>query len=152
MSESILDQIARERRELADKTEVTLPIPGYTNLFCRYRLIDALVEGKQIRDRLASIRNEEERVAAGAIDTLVEACTGFYGREPGGELVPIDPDGSGPLVYEERLAEAFQFEAETARDVVWGLFGGRRAAIMEHFRLYAEWSADPSSVVTLGEA
>lgn len=148
-----MERLRRKRAEAASHTTVDLAVPGYKgDIVARYRLIDLLVEGKEIQDRMQrQFEKDDDRMHFGMIDTLIAACTGLYFRNDDGQLEPIDPDGDGPALYDHRLAAAFGYEAESARDSLVKLFNGNNLAIRAHALRLSEWFADPSRP-PLGEA
>ena len=150
---TLMEQLRRKRAEAASHTTVDLAVPGYKgDIVARYQLIDVLVEGKEIQERLQrQFEKDDDRMHFGMIDTLIAACTGLYFRNDEGQLEPIDPDGQGPAQYDHRLAAAFGYEAESARDALVKLFNGNNLAIRAHALRLSEWMADPSRP-PLGEA
>lgn len=152
---SLLEQLREKRRAAAAAKTIDLPIPGYDgDLIARYRLLDVLVDGKQLGEKIRrEFTSQTERTFYGALDTLITACEGLYIRnQASGELEPLDPDGQGPVCYDHRLAEGLELEASTARETLKALFNGEEVRILTHADQLGRWMADPASAVTLGEA
>lgn len=143
---SLIEQLREKRRAAAGNITVDLPIPGYRgSVVGRYRLVDPLVEGKEIGDRVrAQFDDDRAREHYAFVDTLIAACQGLYLRTETGELEPIDPDGQGPARYDARLADALGIQAGSSRDVLDALFNGNKVAIDTHALRLAQWMADPS--------
>lgn len=152
---SLLAQVREKRRAAGAARTIDLAIPGYDgDLIARYRLVDALGEGKLIGEKIRrDFKTEEDRNYWGAVDVLITACEGFYLRNAEtGELEPLDPDGQGPVCYDHRLAKGLELDTTTARDTLTALFNGQTIRILAHAVKLAEWMQDPDSAVTLGEA
>jgi hypothetical protein len=151
MSESILEQLRERRRQQAASKTIDLPNPALEGVVGRYRVIDPLVEGKELRERVLSQFTEDDaRQYYLFADTLIAACVGLYLRTENG-LEPIDPDGKGPACYDNRLAESLGIEASSSREVLEALFGDNRAAIQGHAATLAQWMTSPATF-RLGEA
>lgn len=130
---SILGQIAQRRAELAQgRKPLDLEIPGYDGqLWCRYRFVSY--------DRLANIgvrltrtvKDEATRNLLGCVDTLIACCDEILVRNQAGALVSMSSEigDDRPVQYDRRLADGLGFEAETARDVVLGVFANEYALI-----------------------
>lgn len=145
---SLMDRIRQKRADLAALRTIDIPVAGYGgDLVARYRLLDPLVEGKEIAERTRGqfAKEPADQMYYGIVDSMVEACTGLYGRGHV-ELVPLDDeDGSGAMTYSDaRLGEFLGFEADEAREAVLQVFAGNRNAVIAHGLLLQKWFADPS--------
>lgn len=153
----VLEAIRAKRRKLADEHTVDLPIAGYGGeLVVRYKLLDPLVEGKAIGDRvLAQFKGKDDdasRMYYGFVDTLIAACVGVYAKV-GERLVPLNGDETLAPTYEDTddLAELLGFEPQTtARETVYQVFGGNRVALGAHAQSLAAWMADPAGELNRG--
>lgn len=153
---SVLNRLRDKRRRLAADQTHDMPIPGYGGeLVVRYRLLDPLVEGKEIGQRIQQqypkAGQETEMLHAVNLDTIVNACVGFYVRREDGDLVLLDPDGTGGMDYgDPRLREFLDFDAESAREAVVLVFGGNRAAVNVHAAQLQKWMGDTSGELNEG--
>lgn len=146
--------LAKRRKAVAAVTK-DLDVWGYGGeLVARYRLLDPLVEGKEITDKVTrNYTNPTDQGFYGILDTLIAACVGLYYRDPEtGVLTLIDEDGLGPMGYDQRAAEYFGFPTDSARDTVIKIFNGYKTSILAHVRELNEWMEHPTSAATLGEA
>lgn len=148
-------QLLAKRRQAAGEHTVDVPVQGYEGLLvARYRLLDPLGEGKILTEKIyREFKTEEERNFWGAVESLIASIEGFYFRTDEGKLVAIEPsDGQGPMGYDHRLAAYFEFEAESARDSVKGLFNGENLWVLAHAMQMSKMMALPGSTGALGEA
>lgn len=140
----------KDKREAASNKETYITIPGYDGdppiLKAKYRLIDS----NEI-DKIATRVQKESgdsltRQVLGAVDTLIAACDGFYVDVGDGELQPfVDPDTDAHVAgYNQDLANLLQYEANTAREVVFGLFSNNEIAIMQHNIKLSMWMSNTS--------
>ncbi len=151
---SLMEQLRLKRAEAAARTTVDLPVPGYVGeLLARYRLLDPLVEGRQIGDRVVKqFEHEEERQFYAFADTLIAACVGLFLRGPDGELEPLLGSSGEPVGYDAELAKGLGLEAQTAREVLLAVFADNKVAVTEQAVRLNRWMADPSKGALLGEA
>jgi hypothetical protein len=145
---SLMHRIRRKRADLAALRTTDIPIAGYGgDLVARYRLLDPLVEGKEIVKRTSEqfAKEPAEQTYYGIVDSMLEACVGLYARSHG-ELIPLDDEnGYGAMTYSDaRLGEFLDFTAENGRDAVVEVFAGNRNAVIAHGMLLQKWFADPS--------
>lgn len=142
---SLLEQIRERRKELSGDRKTYITIPGYDDigLVAMYHLLD----GKEL-DIITTRaqRQTRDRVDRGlymACDVMIAACDGLYLDRGGSEYVPFDPKRRGEAFrYEQALADFCGFEAETARQVVMGLFGNNDAALASHSFKLQRWFQD----------
>lgn len=146
----VLDAIRAKRRKLADEQTHDMPVPGYGGeLVVRYRLLDPLVEGKDIGDRVQSqfsgAGQESERVYFGLVDGLIAACVAIYAKVDG-ELVPLAGEGSLTTFEDtDDLAELLGFTPKpTTRETVAEVFGGNKIAVSGHGIALQRWMGDTS--------
>lgn len=149
--ESLREGLRRQRDEAMEMRPLELPLPEYKNpeLIAQYQLIDP-TELNRIAER---VRNEfktpYERSLYGAIDSMCFACQGLFARYPGDkDLIPLDPEV--PMIYDTRLADYMELEANTAREVVIQLFGNNIFAIVEHNLKISRWMGDRKSDLSSG--
>lgn len=145
MGVSAFDRLKAKRRRNAHNTTVDLPVTGYSGeLVARYRLLDPLIEGKEIADRIdEQFKGEQEAQTFWAlVDTLISACDGLYVKGDHG-FEPLDPDGGGVCRYDERLADGLDLERGSARITLLSLFDDNKVAITHHALALQRWMADP---------
>jgi hypothetical protein len=159
--QSLLDVLAQRKKEQQEATEVYITIPGYDKppiiLAAQYRLL----EGKEIdeigRRVTSQTKDRWQRQVFAAVDTFIAACTGFYYQEEGDSADTWKPLTLNQVLipgYTNELAQALRFEATTAREVAFGLFGGNDVAIMQHNVRLSIWMGDTTRDVNqelLGE-
>lgn len=153
---SILGRLREKRRESAHKQIIDLDIPGYDGeLVVRYRLLDPLVERKEIADRvLAKFREsnqDAEREYYILTDTLIAACVAIFARVDG-KLVPLAGEGT-VTTFEDTtdLAELLAFdEPETTRATVEQVFIDNKNAIKGQGMQLSFWMLDPSRDLSKG--
>lgn len=154
---SIRDRLVRDRQKKKERQTCDIDLPGYGGeLVARYRIMDTAeleVIGKKVTRQSKS---QAARLTNGSCDTLIAACEGIYLRNDNDELNPLELE-DGIAKYDQRLARYLQFEAESAREVILGVFGGNDMEVIQHQVKYAAWlsdtSRDPNDPVgPLGEA
>lgn len=154
--DTLLEQLAAKRDEIAATKDTFIPIAGYDRepplLLAHYRLL----EGPELAQIASKIRTEFksrwDRSINAAIDTLIAACDGIYVDKGDGKPVPLQLNGQPITGFDDNLAEALKFadklrENFNHRDVVLGLFTNELAISEHNFRLN-RWFGDTSSDVT----
>lgn len=153
---SILASLREKRAKAATNKTVDIAIPGYRgDLVARYHLLDPLVEGKVIGERMKrEFPDDEDKMTYYAlVDTLIAACDGLYLRNTEGVLEAIDPEGDGDACcYDSRLAAGLGIESDSARKTLLAVFNGNKVAVTQHSMRLQQWMADPSKNLSLGEA
>jgi hypothetical protein len=147
---SMLEGLRRAREEIAAEHTVTLPVPGYNgSMRIRYKYVEWVALMK-IAEKVEKSKSPL-RVLNAHCDTLIKACDEILAVEsdvevPMSEVLGLDEpvrfDGAGATA----LAEAFGFTANSARDVVRGLFNNDLAVTEQHNEV-AEWMKDRNSEV-----
>lgn len=143
---SVRDRLRAQRQEVQRQKWCDITIPGYDGeLVARYRLVDG-EELEKVGSRLRhKSKNQADRLVNGSMDTLIMACEGFYVRsQRDDQLYPIQDETGEIMRYDDRLAEFLNFPAESARDVVRGVFGNNEMAIVQHNAKFSAWLADTS--------
>lgn len=151
-SQSVYDLFKQEQAELANATEVFLPVKGYEpiGLQIQYRVardgkeLDAV--GQKVNKQFADAYS---RNLYGSMDLMILLCKGLFVQpDDVPEPVMFDPEDTGePCLFDERLAKlmgmTFQ-DQPTARDVVKKLFGGDRGelAVIAHAERLQRWLVD----------
>ena len=146
LAPSIRDALVAKREHNAAHRTTDIDIPGYDGkLFCRYNLLDSK-RLNSIGDRvMKTMRENDERALAGALDTLIAACQEFYVRYEGKEHPLRDVVGQEePVRYDSALADFLKFrdelpETPTARSVVLALFLSNEIAIASHNHQLSRW-------------
>lgn len=153
---TVLGQLRAKRRKAAEETTTDLPVPGYDGeLVIRYRLLDPLVEGKAIGDRLErqfkAADQDSERVYYGLVDGLIAACVAVFAKV-GDALVPLAGEGTVTTLEDtDDLAELLGFEpCETARETVEAILGDKRIIVSGYARRLQMWMGDPSGELNRG--
>lgn len=150
---SVLGRLRERRAELAADHRLDLAIPGYGGeLVARYRPLTA-EEQRHLAAKVDRADHASEAKAAAvqmmvAVDTIVAACDEILVMQDGG-LVPLAAiaGAEGPVRFDEQLAEALGIDADTAREVVCGLFPRDRGGqvlpqpVNRHANEVAVWMA-----------
>lgn len=153
---SIVGRLREKRRQGAEKQTIDLPVPGYDGeLVVRYRLLDPLVEGKELGDRVggefrgASL--DAERGYYLAVDTLISACIALFAKVAG-KLVPLAGEGTVTSFEDTHdLAEMLGFEPlDTTRKTVEAVFIGNKVAVNGQAMHLNLWMLDPSRDLDAG--
>ncbi len=154
---SILDRLREKRRADGDAQTFDLPIAGWGGeIVARYRLLDPLVELKEILDRARRSfpDDPESQNFWGQVDAMIAACVGLYARDDDGRLVPLTiGEGGEPARYTVELAEELEVATPDmkARDVVVGVFKGNKMALGAHAGSLLMRMSDPEGTLRLGE-
>ena len=143
---SLLDQLKEQREELkSGEHRLDLEVPGYNGMLVvrykpvRWDVIEALTK-KVRKDKSGASKN-----VLASTDTLIEACEEVFLRV-NGELTTIPTAQGGPVQFDSRLASALSFDAETARQVVAGVFPNEMGVI-DHNIKYSRWLRDVTKEV-----
>jgi hypothetical protein len=155
---SIVDVLQAEFKELADTTDVYIPVKGYekTGLQVKYHLPE---HGKELDDVARKVQREVKeayyRNLYTAIDTMIHLTDGLY-VQPADvpEPVMLDPQEIGmPVSFDHRLAEILGMgdgeQAVTARQVVRKLFGNNELAIIGHAEKLSRWMQNTKADLSL---
>jgi hypothetical protein len=115
--DSVLGRLRAKRAAAREEQTTDVAIPGYGGeLVCRYRLLDPLVEGKEIGNRVQQQFPKGEQEAeqihfALARHARSPRASASTSEEPDGGLEVLDPEGEGAMDYgDPRLAEFLGFE------------------------------------------
>lgn len=149
---SLLDSLRRKHKELETNKETLIPLPGYEAdppiLLAKYRLL----EGKEV-DMISSkvmreTKNQWDRNVLAAVDVFIAACEGlYYDMDDGTGPQPMSLNGDPIMGYTTDLAEALEFTANSARQVVFGVFTNNEVAIMQHNVRLSRWMSNTSRKV-----
>jgi hypothetical protein len=120
---TLLNQLRGKREELKGDHYLDLDIPGYDGMLVgRFRPFPIEKSERKMRE-FQKLMGKQPMLLKAACDTLIDACEQIMVRkEAGAEPVPIDPDVDPPIAFDSRAADLFGFQANTARQVVIGLF------------------------------
>lgn len=143
--------LARLRAQRATRTASHLDIvipewsaPGQMELIARMKRIPWNDRTAQAMDRLGrAVQGTDPKARSKAerdtyCDLLIAGVDQLYVREADAEPYPVDDDQ--PMRFDKRLAEHLGVAAATAREVVYGVFGGAlgewalRAAANSYFQ------------------
>jgi hypothetical protein len=144
--ESLKERLRRQRDENLTIQELVLALPEYKDpeLVAKYHFLDPHVLGKMGIKVRQEFKENIDRTLWGSVDSIIECCAGLYARlENEDELIPLDPDI--PMTYDTRLADYLGIEGvETARQVVYEVFGRNPYAIIQHAMNLQRWMSDRS--------
>lgn len=130
----------RDEIEQSQGLPLELDIPGYDGLLvCRYKRVKWEIVS-EISDRI-NANPDPGADLNGSADLLIACCDEMLTRKDG-QLVPLHEAigldlGGKPVRYEERLAKAFGYEADSARQVVLGLFRNEFAVVQQQREVLA---------------
>lgn len=147
---NLLSKIRQLREEAKGDHHLDLPIPGLKDyVWARFRPFPAEKTERKMAE-FQRLQGKAPVILKAACDTLIDACEQIlllpeqFGGDIGPEgenLIPIDPDATPPIGFDSRLAEVFNFEASSARQVVVGMFPTEQAIIGMNIRV-SEWMQD----------
>jgi hypothetical protein len=120
-----LARLRKQHAELRKERTLDLRIPGWNGLLiARYSPVRA-GEMRKLSNRINKLAGQENAEAdlAAAADLIITACREIL-TVVDGEKIPLatEAGSDSPVGYDSRLAEIVGFEAESARDVVYGVF------------------------------
>jgi len=147
--ESLLDQLRKKREEVTENNTCFIPIPGYDAyppiLVAKYGILD----GKELdnigRKVARETKDRWQRNILAAMDVLIACCQGMYvDHQNGEEPEPLTMNGEPIIGYSADLAQALQFNATTARQVVSGVFASNDLALMQHNVRLSMWMGNTS--------
>lgn len=150
---SFVDLIKQDLNELAEATDVLIPIKGYehSGLQVKYTLPENGKELDNITRRVERThKTKYDRQLYMIVDTMIHLCQGIYVQPPGDESitdpVELDPEMIGePVRFDERLAKTIGMpvngdqHSPGARAVVFYLFRNNDLAIMDHGERLNRW-------------
>jgi hypothetical protein len=138
---SLLADLRAQQHRLAQRKHTIIEFPyglWAGKLAARYRLLDERALGRTLK---AIQTAEGDALLEANADILVSACDEVLGRrdtdEPWGEIVPDER-----FRFDKPLANALGLHAETARQVLYALVGGRvegAGAINDMSSQYVAW-------------
>jgi hypothetical protein len=136
-----MDELRGIRQQLEGERTTEMDLPGYQGkLVARYGQLDARKIQRSARRIRRNGTQVDEATLLATMDALIESCQGLFYRNDVGELVSLSgEDSPDPMLYEQRLAEYMGFQANTAREVLLGVFGGNELALLEHSRKLMAW-------------
>lgn len=148
-SESLFEQLREKRAEAQAGKETLIPIPGYDReppiLMAKYRVLDGDVINKIARKVNQETRDQWDRQMLAAMDGMIAACVGMYvDLQDGNEPQQMTKNGLPIMGYTAELAEALEFAASSAREVVRGVFVSNDVAIMQHNIRLSMWMGNTS--------
>lgn len=159
LMQSMMDKLRAEREAEAPDT-ADINIPGYHELFvARYKVIPGRIVSDLGKRAQRQFQEEHERNLWATVDLIIAANIGLYYRnfdidDPDKQLVPLDPEhevGDPAAVAvtfsDPSTATLLGVDTQTARDLVYKVFGENDTAIMAHGILLSRWMADTSKGV-----
>lgn len=145
---SMMDALRAKHRRITESLTKDIALPGYDGvLVARYRVLDFQQEIAKIGKRVeVEFKTQAEQALYGAIDTMVLACKelGMWDRDSEEDdhfvsyqsIIGLD----APVRYGPSLVEAMGWEKiDTARDVVFKVFGGVETMILGHGAQLNAW-------------
>jgi hypothetical protein len=141
----------REKRE-ANKAEhhLDLDLPGYDGLMvARFRPFPVEKTERKMAE-FQKLQGKQPILLKVACDTLIDACEQVLLRkEEGAEPFPIDDEAMPPIGFDSRLSELLEFKADSARQVVLGIFPTEQSILAMNARV-SQWMADVTSETDRG--
>jgi hypothetical protein len=105
-----LAEVAKRHEEIRSDKTLTLFVPGYEGLMkIQYRLLPE-AEMDRLGRRIEEIKRGEGVAGAWKVeaDSLVAMCDRIYVREGESDSYQVLEDGSGPIRFEGRFAQALE--------------------------------------------
>lgn len=133
--QSVLGGLRERRVEMQKERRKIMEIPGFDgDLYVEYRAL-AWEEVQEIseRTRKALIK---DRMLVGSMDTLITACTQVL-IKVNDKLKPLS-ETDEPIRYDEELATALGFTANSAREALQGTFNNDLAIVSQTVEL-TQW-------------
>ena len=159
LMQSMMDKL-RAERDAATPDTADINIPGYRDKFvARYKVVPGRIAAELGKRAQRQFNEIHEQNIWATVDLIVAANTGLYFRnfdeeDPDKQLVPLDPDheiGDPAVVAvtfsDPRTADMLHLTTDTARDLVYKVFGENDSAIMAHGITLSRWMADTSKGV-----
>jgi hypothetical protein len=138
---SLLADLRAQQQRLAQRKHTIIEFPYGMwggKLAARYRLLDERALGRMLR----AIQNADgEALLDANADILISACDEVLARRDAGEQWGPIVDGQR-FRFDKQLADALEVHAETARQVLYILVGGRvegAGAINDMSAQYVAW-------------
>lgn len=135
---SHLDWLRARRTALTGDRTTDMDVPGYHGrLVVRYAPVPWKVVAKMqaLTDRPDP---DGARLLNANCDVLIAACREVLYRDDDGELASVDPTGD-TRGFDPRLAELLGIEADTAREVVRGVFPSYTALAIQAGEVF-DWT------------
>lgn len=120
-----LGKLRKQHAELRKERTLDLRVPGWSGmLIARYSPVRA-ADLRKLSTRITKLSQQDtpESDLAAAADLIITACREIL-VEVDGEVRPLADEAGydSPVRFDKRLAEVLGFEAESAREVVYGCF------------------------------
>lgn len=139
---TLLATLRKRREEAKADHHLDLDIPGYDGLMlARFRPFPIEKTERKMAE-FQRLSGKQPMLLKSACDTLIDACEQIMLRkEEGGEPFAIDDDAMPPIGFDQRLAELLEFKADSARQVVLGLFATEQAVLAMNVEV-SRWMQD----------
>lgn len=145
--QSPMEALRAKRQEIADRTEVLIPLAGYEEmgLHIKYRLIGRDEADKIAKNVRGQTKDRNEFMYRVIVDTMIAACEGFFLKDDG-----VDDDHAVPLQNEAKTGAIKTF-GEFAQELNGGepiptvrlgvlfVFGDNEFAVGGHGLLLNRW-------------
>jgi hypothetical protein len=146
---TILARLREKREALGVKKTVVLPIPGYEGeLAVRYawKPYEELARRGQA---LQKVKDPTRRDLWAAADTLIQLCVEVVipSEESEDGWRGLAEDGDEPIRFDDRLADALGFDADSARATVFGVFAANDYAVLNAALQLSAWLQDATQEV-----
>lgn len=139
---TLLNSLRASREELKADHYLDLDLPGYKGqLVARFRPFPLEKQERKMAE-FQKASGKQPILLKAACDTLIDACEQLMLRsEEGSEPFPIDAEAMPLIAFDTRAAELFGFSANSARQVVIGLFPTEQAILAMNVRV-SQWMQD----------
>jgi|SRR5215472_13993678 len=147
---NIMDRLRAVRDAQTADTTCFIVVPGYKGLlkaeYCVLDSTEMTMIGRKIQRQF---KEDGDRQINAIMDILIRANRGLYFVEEDGALTPIDPEDNGrALTYSDpRTATFFNFESDTARTSLLGVFQFNEMSLLAHGLKLNRWYEDTSREV-----
>lgn len=134
-------RLAQRRKELEDTTSIDIQVPGYENLYARYRVL-GYEEGRDIARRVTeeadgNMTTIERLNAASSLAEACEELLEYKGRDPEGKPVFESTGYRWGAPAARDLFDANLPDGAIARDAVMAVFPyPRDTLMMTHYETY----------------
>lgn len=147
--QNLLARLREKRAAIGAKKDVVVPIPGYDGELAVRYVWKPYEELARRGQQLQKVKDPTRRDLLAAADTLIQLCDEVVipSEETEDGWRPLAEEGEDAIRYDDRLAEALGFTADTARETVFATFNGNDYAVLNTALQLSAWLQDATQEV-----